>query len=195
MADALELPSSLQYKATMEKLEKIKRVTAGGADYWLAREMCPVLGYTWEGFEAVITRAMSACEGVGVMAENHFRRTSAMVKLGSGAQRKVPDHFLSRTACYLVAMNGDPAKPEIAAAQAYFTVQTRRMEMRDEVDAQLAYDERRLVMSGALSCGAGSPSRSSGSARSRNRPACGTAASPFSTMRGIAACIEARARR
>ena len=150
MSDTPGLSNAPEYKATMEKLATIKRVTAGNVDYWLAREICPILGYTWEGFEPVIGRAVSACEGVGVTAENHFRRTSAMVKVGSGAQRKVIDHFLSRTACYLIAMNGDPAKPEVAAAQAYFTVQTRRMELRDEADAQLSNDERRLELRGRV---------------------------------------------
>jgi len=74
---------------------------------------------------------------VGVTPDNHFRQTSSMVKLGSGAQRRVPDYFLSRTACYLIGMNGDPTKPEVAAAQAYFAVQTRRMELRDKADTQL----------------------------------------------------------
>jgi DNA-damage-inducible protein D len=72
------------------------------------------------------------------------------MKVGKGAGMRVSDFFISRTGCYLVAMNGDPAKPEIAAAQAYFTVQTRRMELRDEADAQLAHDERRLELRGRV---------------------------------------------
>jgi len=150
MGAAPETPNNPLYRTTMEYLEKAKRASPTGTDYWLAREICPILGYTWEGFEGVIARAKNACDGVGVSATNHFRQTSAMVKLGSGAQRRVPDHFLSRTACYLVAMNGDPTKPEIAAAQAYFTVQTRRMERRDEADALLAHDERRLELRGRV---------------------------------------------
>jgi len=130
----------------MERLNAVKRVSPNGADYWLAREICPLLGYTWEGFEDVIDRAKSACDGVGVAQEHHFRRSSTMLRLGSGAQREASDHFLSRTACYLIGMNGDPRKPEIAAAQAYFAVQSRRMELRDEADAALAHDQRRLEL-------------------------------------------------
>ncbi|MEX2629294.1 MAG: DNA damage-inducible protein D [Tistlia sp.] len=146
MPDVTELPEAPNYKATMERLREIQHVSPSGADYWLAREICPVLGYTWEGFEGAMDRALSACAGIGVTPRHHFRQTSAMMRLGKGGQRKVPDWFLSRTACYLVAMNGDPTKPEIAAAQAYFTVQTRRMELRDASDAQLAHDERRLEL-------------------------------------------------
>jgi DNA-damage-inducible protein D len=150
MPEVPGIPDTPQYKATVERLHQVKRVTPTGLDYWLAREICPILGYKWEGFEGLLKRAMSACDGIGVAARNHFRLTSTMVKLGSGAERQVPDYFLSRTACYLVAMNGDPSKAEIAAAQAYFAVQTRRMELRDEADAQLAHDERRLELRGRV---------------------------------------------
>ena len=150
MGDLPKTQETLQYKATIEHLQKIRRVTATGIDYWLAREMCPILGYKWEGFDGLLKRAMSACSGIGVTSENHFRLTSIMMKLGKGAERKVPDYFLSRTGCYLIAMNGDPSKPEIAAAQAYFAIQTRRMEMRDDADAQLARDERRLELRGRV---------------------------------------------
>jgi DNA-damage-inducible protein D len=150
VADLTELTNAPEYRATMEKLAEIKRVTATGKDYWLAREICPILGYTWEGFERALERAQKACEGVGSSPANHFRLTSTMVKLGSGARRRVQDYFLSRTASALIAMNGDPSKPEIAAAQAYFAVQTRRMELRDEADAQLLHDERRLELRGRV---------------------------------------------
>jgi DNA-damage-inducible protein D len=145
-----DLPENPQYLATMEQLAQLKHVTATGIDYWLAREICPVLGYTWEGFDAVLDRAKSASAGVGADPANHFRQTSIMMKLGKGAQRRAVDFFLSRTACYLLAMNGEPSKPEIAAAQAYFAVQTRRMEQRDEADSKLAYDERRLELRGRV---------------------------------------------
>jgi DNA-damage-inducible protein D len=139
------------HTSTMEKLEAAKRVSPRGADYWRAREICPILGYEWRRFEDVIGRAMAACSGVGIDAQNHFAKTGNMVTVGSGASRKVPDYFLTRGACYLVAMNGDSAKPEIAAAQAYFTVQTRRMELRDQADASLDEDERRLELRARIS--------------------------------------------
>ena len=131
----------------MERLASLKRVTPTGVDYWLAREILAVLGYArWENFQEAIRRAMSACEGVGANPATHFRETTKMVEVGSGAMRRVPDFFLSRTACYLIAMNGEPSKPEIAAAQAYFTVQTRRMEQRDESDSRLAHEGRRIEL-------------------------------------------------
>ena len=135
----------------MERLSGIKRVSAVGTDYWLARDMLDILGYArWENFQEAVRRAMSACEGTGAKVPVHFRETTKMVELGSGSKREVADYFLSRTACYLIAMNGDPNKPEIAAAQAYFAVQTRRMEIRDEQDAHLAHDERRLELRGRV---------------------------------------------
>jgi DNA-damage-inducible protein D len=143
MSEVTQFANAPEYKSTMEKLKAAGRVTPAGRDYWLAREIAPILGYqTWERFDDAITRAMSTCAGIGINAHDHFHSTAKKVKLGSGAQREVADYFLSRSACYLVAMNGDPTKPEIAAAQAYFTVQTRRMEIRDETSE----DERRLEL-------------------------------------------------
>ena len=151
MAEAPDLQDNPQYKATMERLKAVVRVSPSAVDYWLAREISTILGYVrWENFQEAVRRAMSACEAMGVEASVHFRETTKVMKVGKGANMKVPDIFLSRTACYLVAMNGDPTKPEIAAAQAYFAVQTRRMERRDEADAQLAHDERRLQLRGRV---------------------------------------------
>lgn len=128
---------------TMDRLDALRRTSPSGIDYWMAREVGPVLGYpTWREFHnGVLERAMAACEGNGITAEKHFVLTHNKVELGSGAMRDdVVDYFLSRPACYLVAMNGDPNKPEVAAAQAYFAVQTRRMEQED----QKTKDEKRL---------------------------------------------------
>jgi DNA-damage-inducible protein D len=138
-----ELQQSPRYRATMERLATMKHVSANGVDYWLAREISPVLGYAdWDGFEPVLKKAMAACAGIGVPASHHFRQTSVMMKVGKGAEREGVDYFLSKSACSLVAMNGEASKPEIAAAQAYFTVQTHRMEAVD----QLAGDRKRLEM-------------------------------------------------
>ena len=143
MGEVDELPGAPEYRATMERLQQAKKVSATGVDYWQARDIFEVLGYErWENFQEAIRRAMSACEVMKVTPHTHFRETTKLVKLGSDAQRKVLDYWLTRTACYLVAMNGDPTKPEIAAAQAYFAVQTRRMEKLD----QATEDERRIEL-------------------------------------------------
>lgn len=146
MTNLTDLTVTPAYRSTMERLEALKHVTATGKEYWLAREIYPALGYTWEGFDGVIKRAMDACNGVGIIPENHFRHTSTMVVLGSSAKRNVANYFLSRAACYLIAINGDPSKPEIAAAQAYFAVQTRRMEIRDQQEQVFSEDQRRIEL-------------------------------------------------
>jgi DNA-damage-inducible protein D len=125
----------------MDALERAKHTSPEGVEFWLAREVCPILGYTeWRNFEDVMDRASDSLKTNGVDPSHHFVGTTKMVGLGSGSQRQVNDHFLSRAACYLVAMNGDPSKPEVAAAQAYFAIQTRRMEVADSLSA----DEERL---------------------------------------------------
>jgi DNA-damage-inducible protein D len=91
--------------------DSIRRVTSAGTEYWLARELQEYLGYdTWDKFEGAIRRAMDACDGSGVSSSQQFRETAKMVRIGSGAQREVNDYFLSRYACYLVAMNSEPTK-------------------------------------------------------------------------------------
>ena len=109
-------------------------------EYWLARDLMPLLGYErWENFEKAIQRATESCEASGMLATDHFREVTKMVCLGSGAKRKVKDYMLTRYACYLIAQNGDPKKEEIAFAQSYFAVQTRKQELIEE---RIAYIER-----------------------------------------------------
>jgi DNA-damage-inducible protein D len=143
MSDQNELQELPAHRSTMERLERLKRVAPNGIDYWHAREIMPALGYPeWDKFLAVVTRAMNACSGVGISSPHHFRQTAVMMKVGRGAQRSGMDYQVTRAACYLVAMNADPSKSEVAAAQAYFARQTRRMELHD----QLTEDEKRLEL-------------------------------------------------
>ncbi|MBQ5657792.1 MAG: DNA damage-inducible protein D [Bacteroidaceae bacterium] len=102
-------------------------------EYWYARELQQLLGYSrWEDFEKAVQRGINACENTGVPVENHFREVPKMVLLGSGSHREVRDYMLTRYACYLIAQNGDPRKEEIAFAQSYFAVQTRKQELIED---------------------------------------------------------------
>lgn len=133
-----DIAPSLPHSPTMKRLEAIKRETDGGVEYWHARELYPVLGYErWAKFEAVIARANDALAHNGEIASHHIARTGKMVSVGSGAQRNTLDYFLTRAACYLIAMNGDGSKMEIASAQGYFAVQTRRAEIEQQGAADL----------------------------------------------------------
>lgn len=118
-----------------DRFEELKKLNEHGAEYWSARELQPHLGYSqWRHFERAIERAMQSCEASGNKPENHFAGAGKMVALGSGAQRESQDFHLSRFACYLIAQNGDPRKPEIAFAQKYFAVQTRRQELAADME-------------------------------------------------------------
>jgi DNA-damage-inducible protein D len=124
-------------EAQSPNFESIKQTSPYGAEYWSARDLAPLLGYTkWERFEGAIKRAMTACEQIGQIVSNHFPGDGKMVNIGSGGQREVKDYFLSRFACYLIAQNGDPRKKEIAEAQAYFAVSTRKHELAQLLENQ-----------------------------------------------------------
>lgn len=105
----------------------------GEIEFWYARELQPLLGYSrWENFELVIKRAMISCENAGGNVNNHFRGVTKMIKLAKNAERGVKEYVLTRYACYLIAQNGDARKDEIAFAQSYFAVQTRKQELIED---------------------------------------------------------------
>ena len=127
---------------------------ASNIEFWYARELMHLLGYErWENFDKAISRAIDSCDTSGIDVSDHFREVTKMIETGKGAHRYVKDYMLTRYACYLIAQNGDPKKEEIAFAQSYFAVQTRKQELieerislieRTEARGRLRESEKRL---------------------------------------------------
>ena len=125
--------------------EKIKHIDEYGNEYWYARELMIVLGYSkWENFTKVIDNAKVSCQESENLVENHFPEVRKMVEIGSGAKRKQVDYKLSRYACYLIVQNSDPRKKSVALGQTYFAIQTRKMELTEEEYSKLTEDEKRF---------------------------------------------------
>jgi DNA-damage-inducible protein D len=131
-----------------KSFEKIKKIDEKGVEYWEARELMLILGYIeWRNFEEVLGKAAQACIKSGEDVDNHFVKFNKMVKIGSDAVRQVANYKLDRYACYLIAQNGDSSKPEIAKAQTYFAVQTRKQEIFE----QLSANDKRLFIRNEVS--------------------------------------------
>lgn len=121
-----------------KSFEDLRKVNEHGAEYWSARGIQSLLGYSqWRRFEDAIKRALTSCKQSGNEPIYHFAGVGKMIDIGKGGSREVPDYHLSRFACYLIAQNGDPRKPEIANAQKYFAVQARRQEVSDAIAADI----------------------------------------------------------
>lgn len=126
--------------------EEIKHVNENGQEFWYARELQKALGYQdYRNFEAAIFKAMEACFNSGNVVEDHFGEITEMVAIGSNAKRELRSYMLSRYACYLIVMNGDPSKDIIALGQTYFAIKTRQAELIEDYDI-LSEDQKRIAI-------------------------------------------------
>lgn len=151
MSEESITPDAGAEPAHSSPFEAIRQENAAGGEYWSARDLAKLLGYTnWRNFRYAVEKAKLSCKASGREVADHFDATVKMVQLGSGAARQVEDFHLSRYACYLLVQNADPAKPIVALGQTYFAVQTRRQELADALEqaalAGMTEDEKRLFV-------------------------------------------------
>ncbi|RZM05270.1 MAG: DNA damage-inducible protein D, partial [Pedobacter sp.] len=140
----------LSINAGETPFDQIKHVSSKGVEFWVARELQAALDYSeWDNFENVIRKASLACANAGENVEDHFLETTTKIESGKGAVREIRDYFLTRHACYLIAMNASSAKRVIAEAQTYFAIQTRRQEEHD----QIPEDQKRIFLRNRVKAG------------------------------------------
>ena len=131
----MDKQSIIQYKGAFDAIATYIESNNGQeqVEVWFARDLQNVLGYArWENFLTAINRAVESCKNQNINVDDHFREVTKMIKLAKGAEREIKDYMLTRYACYLIAQNGDPKKEEVAFAQSYFAVQTRKAELIEE---------------------------------------------------------------
>ncbi|MFP3944617.1 MAG: DNA damage-inducible protein D [Alphaproteobacteria bacterium] len=148
--EVLKNTSDETIERLIEEFESAAHMDEKGSEYWFARDLQKLLGYTkWDNFLTVLSRAKGGCAQAGHSTSDHFADVGKMISLGRGAAREVDDVVLSRYACYLVAQNADAKKRPVAFAQTYFAIQTRRQEIRDQEEREyrpLSEEERRLML-------------------------------------------------
>ena len=131
---------------TANLFEDIKHLDNRGNEYWFARELQNILGYhQWRSINDLIERAKVACQESKYNIDDHFAVQRKMIKLAKGATRNVVDYKLSRYACYLIVMNGNPKKEIIALGQTYFAIQTRKQELNEKEYSELTEDKKDFI--------------------------------------------------